>query len=310
MFSTRRRAPFLQTHAHDVIVRELEDFLRGTRIRRVYFAEASVAPPLLAYVTHFPRLSITLEGCHSMDVAYRGRKQVIKPLRGQAVFVPDHAWNKPDWATAVKVLTFLFGAMQIGISLVHHRCGSDAQTVALKTSVPGAYDALTHGILVGLMASASDNLRGPLDQLLIESLLHSCLKLLKTSPTHGTRKALRTYESICLYVQENVQNPITRESVALQFGLAPSHVSRLFRREGMMRFNDYLNLVRVTRAKLMLRSYNLTVKEIAANCGYAYPAYFCRTFKKICKVTPTQFRSDLVSPVRCRKLLARTHRLY
>lgn len=292
MISSPARLALSQTQAHRLIVRELEEFLRATRIRQVYFADSSVAPSLLAYVTHFPRLSVALAGCHSMEVAHRGRKQLIKPVRGHAVFVPDHAWNKPDWATPVRVLTFLFGPKQIGISMVHHRRGSDAPAAALKTSVPGAYDALTHGILVGLMASASDNLHGPLDRLLIESLLHSCLKLLKSPPVHRTRKALRTYESICLYVQENVQHPITRETVAHQFGLAPSHVSRLFRREGMMRFNDYLNLARVTRAKLMLRSYNLTVKEIAANCGYTYTAYFCRIFKKICKVTPTQFRDQ------------------
>ena len=283
---------FPETQAHRVIVRALEEFLRVTRIRRVYFADASVAPPLLAYVTHFPRLSIALAGCHSMEVAHRGRKLLIRPVRGHAVFVPDHAWNKPDWATPVKALTFLFGAKQIGISLVHQRRRSEGPTAALKTSVPGAYDALTHGILVGLMASASDNLRGPLDRLLIESLLHSCLKLLKTLPTQRMRKAQRSYESICLYVQENVQRPITRETVAHQFGLAPSHVSRLFRREGMMRFNDYLNLMRVTRAKLMLRTYNLTVKEIAVNCGFSQTAYFCRMFKNICKVTPTQFRGN------------------
>jgi AraC-like DNA-binding protein len=281
---------FQQTKAHREIVRELEEFLHAMRIRRVYFADASVPPPLLAYVTHFPRLSIALSGCHSMEVAQRGRKRLISPVRGHAVFVPDHAWNKPDWSTPVKALTFLFGAKQIGVSLVHHRRQSEVPTTVQKTSVPGAYDALTHGILVGLMATASDHQHGPLDRLLIESLLYSCLKLLKATPAHRTRKALRTYESICLYVQENVQGPITRETVAHQFGLAPSHVSRLFRREGLMRFSNYLNLVRVTRAKLMLRTYNLTVKEIAANCGYTQTAYFCRMFKNICKVTPTQFR--------------------
>ena len=30
-----------------------------------------------------------------------------------------------------------------------------------------------------------------------------------------------------------------------------------------MRFNDYLNLVRVNRAKFMLQNYNMTLKEIA-----------------------------------------------
>ena len=46
---------------------------------------------------------------------------MIRPVRGHAVFVPDHAWNKPDWATRVDVLTFLFGVKQIGVSLVHHQ---------------------------------------------------------------------------------------------------------------------------------------------------------------------------------------------
>ena len=95
-----------------------------------------------------------------------------------------------------------------------------------------------------------------------------------------------------MYVQENFQSPITRESVAQHFGLAPNHISRLFRKEGFMRFNDYLNLVRVNRAKFMLQNYGLTLKEIAFDCGYNDTAYFCRVFKKTCKVTPTQYRTE------------------
>jgi AraC-like DNA-binding protein len=55
--------------------------------------------------------------------------------------------------------------------------------------------------------------------------------------------------------QENFQIAITRENVANHFGLAPNHVSRLFRREGQTRFSDFLNLVRMNRAKFMLRNY-------------------------------------------------------
>jgi len=58
-----------------------------------------------------------------------------------------------------------------------------------------------------------------------------------------------------------------------------------------MRFNDYLNLVRVNRAKFMLQNYSMTLKEIAANCCYTDTAYFCRVFKKISKVTPTEYRT-------------------
>jgi YesN/AraC family two-component response regulator len=69
----------------------------------------------------------------------------------------------------------------------------------------------------------------------------------------------------------------------------------LFRKEGFMRFNDYLNLVRVNRAKFMLQKYGLTLKEIAFDCGYSETAYFCRVFKKTCKVTPSQYRAESAS---------------
>jgi len=274
-----------------VIVQELEQFLRMTRVRHVHFGDGTTAPPPLAYVTNFPRLSLPLAGCHTMEIGQSGRNETIKPVRGHAVFVPDHAWNKPDWTGRVEVLTFLFGVKQVGISLVRHQGGSQVPASAVKASVHGGYDVPTHSILATLMVLAADHAKGPLARLSTEALLHACLRLLKAPLKQSPRKAIRTYETICLYVQENFHQPITRESVARHFGLAPNHISRLFRREGFMRFNDYLNLVRVNRAKFMLQNYRMTLKEIAASCCYSDPAYFCRVFKKVCKVTPTEYRA-------------------
>jgi AraC-like DNA-binding protein len=274
-----------------VIVQELEQFLRTTRVRHVHFGDGTTAPPPLAYVTNFPRLSLPLAGCHAMEIAQSGRNETIKPVRGHAVFVPAHAWNKPDWTGRVEVLTFLFGVKQIGISLVRHQGGSQVPASAVKASVHGGYDVPTHSILATLMVLAADRGKGPLARLSTEALLHACLRLLKAPLQQSPRKAIRTYETICLYVQENFHLPITRESVAGHFGLAPNHISRLFRREGFMRFNDYVNLVRVNRAKFMLQNYGMTLKEIAASCCYSDPAYFCRVFKKVCKVTPTEYRA-------------------
>lgn len=280
-----------------VIVHELEEYLRKTRVRHVHFGDGTTAPPPLAYVTNFPRLSLPLAGCHTMEIAHNGRTETIKPVRGHAVFVPDHAWNKPDWTGRVDVLTFLFGVKQIGISLVRHKGGSQVPATAVKASVHGGYDVPTHSILATLMVLAADQAKGPLARLSTESMLHACLRLLKSPQKQRPRKAIRTYESICLYVQENFHRPISRESVAHHFGLAPNHVSRLFRKEGFMRFNDYLNLVRVNRAKFMLQNYSMTLKEIAASCCYSDAAYFCRVFKKVCKVTPTDYRASNTTPV-------------
>jgi hypothetical protein len=118
-----------------VIVQQLEEYLRKTRVRHVHFGDGTTAPPPLAYVTNFPRLSLPLAGCHTMEIAKSGRTEIIRPVRGHAVFVPDHAWNKPDWTGRVDVLTFLFGVKQIGISLVRHKGGSQVPPTAVKASV-------------------------------------------------------------------------------------------------------------------------------------------------------------------------------
>jgi AraC-like DNA-binding protein len=275
-----------------IIIAELEKYLQSTRVHNVHFGDGSTVPPALAYVTNFARLSVTLSGCHIMEIACGGRTEVIKPMRGDVVFVPDHAWNKPGWLGHVEVLTFLFGAKHIGVSLVRHQGRTQLPPPAVKASVHGGYDVPTHSILEALMVLAADRAKGPLVKVLTESLLYACLRLLKSPQKRWPRKAIRTYESICLYVQENFQSPITRESVAHHFGLAPNHVSRLFRKEGLMRFNDYLNLVRVNRAKFMLQNYSMTLKEIASECCYNDAAYFCRAFKKMCNLTPTEYRAQ------------------
>lgn len=285
-------APAIERHgdARQRVIDALRTFLRDTRLRRVHFADSSVAPPMLGYVTHFPRLSIPLDGCHTMELAQNGTPTVIKPVRGHAVFVPANAWNKPDWSDPVRVLTFLFGVRQIGISMIEHEGGPEILPHALRATVHGPYDSVTQGVLSALTMIGARDSRTRLARLLTESLLHACSRLFGAQEVGRPSKAVRTYEAICLYVQTNFQSAISRESVAGRFGLSPNHVSRLFRQEGRIGFNEYLNKVRVDWARFMLRNYDITLKEIAASCGYSDNAYFCRIFKRITHLTPTQLR--------------------
>src|SRR5215467_9805961 len=154
MPSPRRHSVATHAEERQVITRELERLLQSTKVHTVHFAEVSVAPPMFAYVTNFPRLSIPLKGCHKMEVAHNGRSEVIRPFRRDAVFVPDNAWNNPDWSSPVHVLTFLFGARQIGVSLVRHNGKTQVPVSALKTSIHGAYDGVTHALLSALVLFA------------------------------------------------------------------------------------------------------------------------------------------------------------
>ena len=134
-----------------------------------------------------------------MELPVGGHTDRISPGCGEAVFVPGHAWNRPDWADRVKVITFLFGAEQVGISLVTHRSRRQRNRTPefIKTSVPGA-DIPSKNILNALGALTGDIPDGPLPTLLTESLLYSCLRLLRAPESRTPRKALHTYEVLCL----------------------------------------------------------------------------------------------------------------
>jgi len=297
MRSSRPSLPPVETARHKIAT-ELAEFLDATRVRRVYVAGAGLVPPPLAYVTPFARLSIPLKGRHAMEIAAARQAKEIHPSRGDVVFVPPHTWNRPDWSAPATVLTVLVSAKQIGASLVSSNGQTELPVASLKTSVHGSYDGPIQQILRALTSTITDRSPqgggtspgAPLPRLLVESLLHACLQQLTLPATQAPRKATRSYEAICLYVQEHYQHALTREMVARHFGLAPTHVSRLFRREGLMRFNDYVNFVRVNRAKFLLRTYGIPLKEIAAHCGYSDVAYFCQVFKRLNAVTPTQYR--------------------
>lgn len=274
----------------DDIVSSLDTLLNETGIKNVFFADSSIAPPPLAYITSFPRLAVPIWGEYPVEIAEAGDIKQIVPKAGDAVYVARHCWDKPSWSAPAKVLTVLFGKKQIGFSLVTLDGTTDLPSKALKASVPAHFDELANEILDALSKMNDPELMCKVSHLLVETLLHTCAHFLKMPGTTLPRKASHTYDAICLFVQEHYQQAVTRETVAEHFGLHPCHVSRLFREEGHMRFTDYVTLVRIERAKFLLKNYDMPLKEVAANCGFTDNAYFCRVFRTITKITPTSYR--------------------
>ena len=279
--------------ADQIVLDELQRALCVTSLRRVYFADRSSAPPPAADVSHFPRIAIPLQGCHSMKLARHSRIENIRATPGEVVFVPGNAWNKPDWSTAARVVNIVFARDHMNITVIDHDGKSSTPTAALQTNIEKSSDGTTRLLLDALAVHASENEGAPLDRLITESLLHSCLRQQsQPPPAQRRRKAAQTYHALCHYLQREFHSPVTRETVALRFGLAPNHISRLFRQEGFISFVDYLNMVRISHAKNLLQESNMPLKAIATACGYQDTAYFCRVFKRTSKLTPTDFRAQ------------------
>ena len=100
-----------------------------------------------------------------------------------------------------------------------------------------------------------------------------------------------TVEKIKIYIQKNYQKDLTQDFIACLFYLNRSYLSTLFKQKTGMKFIDYLNEVRIGKAKELLLNSDRKMYQIAKACGYDNTKYFFRVFKKVMGVTPEQYRN-------------------
>lgn len=92
------------------------------------------------------------------------------------------------------------------------------------------------------------------------------------------------------FIRANYNKPISAEEVAEASRVSPAYLSKLFREEMDVGFNEFLTQVRMEEAQHLLESTNLPVKEIAGSVGYPDEKYFSKLFKKTTGVKPTEYR--------------------
>ena len=97
-------------------------------------------------------------------------------------------------------------------------------------------------------------------------------------------------ESAAHYFRLNLPNSLSIAQVAAYHSLCPAHFSSLFRRHHRLSPRLFLRRARLERAADLLRTSDLSLKEIAALCGYVDAAHLCKTFKEENGLPPRQFR--------------------
>jgi two-component system, response regulator YesN len=92
------------------------------------------------------------------------------------------------------------------------------------------------------------------------------------------------------YIQERYQLNVKASEVAESLFITPNYFSILFRKETGLSFSEYLNKLRIDKAKELLSETPNRVFEIAEFVGYREYKYFVHVFKKHTGVTPTDYR--------------------
>ncbi len=103
-------------------------------------------------------------------------------------------------------------------------------------------------------------------------------------------QAVRRLEDALAYLQENFQAPLRLAAVARRFGFSIPAFTRHFRRRTGTSFLDFLNRIRVDRARRLLGSTTLGLEHVGSRCGFSSPHHLIRVFKKTVGMTPASFR--------------------
>ncbi len=98
-------------------------------------------------------------------------------------------------------------------------------------------------------------------------------------------------EFIALFIRQNYQRKLTLTEMASAVNLSPWRLSHLFREEMNTSPQRFLTQVRLEKARKLIATEFLTVKEVMNKVGMSDASSFARSFKAAYGVTPSQYRS-------------------
>lgn len=93
------------------------------------------------------------------------------------------------------------------------------------------------------------------------------------------------------YVDSSFMNPITTADMANVCKMSPNHFLKVFHEYFGQAPHEFLNTYRLERASVLLINTDLSITDIAYNCGFYDASYFVKVFKKYKGMTPKKYRT-------------------
>jgi two-component system, response regulator YesN len=92
------------------------------------------------------------------------------------------------------------------------------------------------------------------------------------------------------YINNNLENDISRDDIANVVFLNPDYLTRIFKKATGLALTEYVAEQRIKRSISLLIYSDMQISEIAQEVGYDSFAYFSNKFKKITDYTPSDYR--------------------
>lgn len=85
-------------------------------------------------------------------------------------------------------------------------------------------------------------------------------------------------------------NHLSVNDVSKAFEVSPSYLSKLLKKETGFSLIDYITNTRIKKAMCIMEDPTIKIYDVAELVGYSNQHYFCRAFKKIVGISPTEYQ--------------------
>ena len=103
---------------------------------------------------------------------------------------------------------------------------------------------------------------------------------------------ISSFDKAVKFVALNYTENISLEDVAAEVGITAPYLSKLFSNKINGGFKNYLNILRVYKAKSLLKTTNRGIYDIMLDSGFSDQGTFNRVFKSYTGMTPRNFRTS------------------
>lgn len=95
------------------------------------------------------------------------------------------------------------------------------------------------------------------------------------------------------YIEMHLGERIRAVDLAAIAGYSEYYTTHNFRKETGVSVNDYIKFAKVERAKILLKSTDQDVREIADALGFSSRSHFSQSFKQVTGQSPAEFRAQI-----------------
>jgi AraC-like DNA-binding protein len=174
-----------------------------------------------------------------------------------------------------------------------HKTGGRRHAIVFSRIIQGATAVSVANYLDDLLAAAHGRYWKPRTNGLLTALFAAILESWTSSVMVSTRENIKISQCKQLLSTRLGDPNLSVTSIARQIECSPDYLSGLFRKECGVSLIAYVNHARVDQALFLLRHTTMSIKEIAAACGFSRPSYFIHVFRRLQGTSPLQYRAAL-----------------